>query len=76
MLGIVKAILMIKHGIILPTAGFESINPKIQDKEKIRVLDTPIPWPEGERKRVIVTNFGRPPNLSLRISTMRLTREI
>ncbi|KAI1778713.1 putative polyketide synthase [Hypoxylon cercidicola] len=57
-LGIVKAILMIKHGVILPTAGFESINPRIQDKEKIRVPQTPIPWPEGERKRIMVTNFG------------------
>ncbi|XXH02126.1 polyketide synthase [Hypoxylon texense] len=57
-LGLVKAILMIKHGVILPTAGFESINPRIQDKEKLRVLQTPISWPEGERKRVMVTNFG------------------
>lgn len=57
-LGLVKAILMIKHGVILPTAGFENINPRIQDKEKLRVLQTPISWPEGERKRVMVTNFG------------------
>lgn len=50
---------MIKNGIVLPTAGFEQINPKIEGKEKIRVLDTPIPWPENEPKRALVTNFGK-----------------
>ncbi|KAL8420676.1 hypothetical protein RB594_003459 [Gaeumannomyces avenae] len=58
MLGMIKAILMVKHGVVLPTAGFESINPRIQDKEKIRVPDVPIPWPENEPRRIIVTNFG------------------
>lgn len=58
MLGMIKAILMVKNGIILPTAGFESINPKIADKEKIRVPETPIPWPKGEPRRAMVTNFG------------------
>ncbi|KAI0197163.1 putative polyketide synthase [Xylaria flabelliformis] len=57
-LGLVKAILMIKNGIVLPTAGFEKINPRIESKEKIRVLETPVPWPAGEARRVIVTNFG------------------
>lgn len=57
-LSIVKAILMVKNGIILPTAGFEKINPKIQSKEKMRVAETPIPWPHGEPRRAIVTNFG------------------
>lgn len=58
MMGMIKAILMVKHGVVLPTAGFESINPRIQDKEKIRVLDVPMPWPENEPRRIIVTNFG------------------
>ncbi|KAI1297050.1 putative polyketide synthase [Xylaria venustula] len=57
-LGMVKAILMIENGIVLPTAGFDTINPTIQGKEKIRVLATPIPWPRGEARRVVVTNFG------------------
>jgi acyl transferase domain-containing protein len=58
MLGIIKAILMVKNGVVLPTAGFESINPKIKDKEKIRVPNAPIPWPTGEPRRILVTNFG------------------
>jgi acyl transferase domain-containing protein len=57
-LGMVKAILMLENDIILPTAGFEKINPRIVDKEKIRVADVAIPWPSGETKRAIVTNFG------------------
>lgn len=58
-LGMVKAILMIKNGVILPTAGFESMNPRIQGKDKLVVPATPVPWPAGEPRRVLVTNFGR-----------------
>lgn len=54
----VKAILMIKNGVILPTAGFESMNPKIQGKDKLMIPTAPIPWPSNELKRVMVTNFG------------------
>ncbi|RYP74772.1 hypothetical protein DL769_003946 [Monosporascus sp. CRB-8-3] len=57
-LGIVKAILMIKKGIILPTAGFEKFNKKIEGQDKLMVVKTPIPWPENEPRRAIVTNFG------------------
>lgn len=58
MLGIVKAILMVKSGIILPTAGFEKMNPKIKGQEKMRVVQSLTPWPEKEQRRVLVTNFG------------------
>ncbi|KAG8415739.1 polyketide synthase [Metarhizium acridum] len=57
-LGMVKAILMIENGIILPTAGFEKMNPRIQGKEKLVVPAAPIPWPSEEPRRVMVTNFG------------------
>ncbi|RYC55767.1 hypothetical protein CHU98_g10440 [Xylaria longipes] len=57
-LAIVKAILMLENGIVLPTAGFDKINPRIEGKEKIRVPEMPIPWPKGEARRVLVTNFG------------------
>jgi acyl transferase domain-containing protein len=58
MLAMIKAILMVKNGVVLPTAGFEAINPKIPDREKIVVPSAPIPWPKGEKRRVMVTNFG------------------
>lgn len=58
MLAMIKAILMVKNGVVLPTAGFETINPKIPNREKIVVLSSPMPWPKGEKRRVMVTNFG------------------
>jgi acyl transferase domain-containing protein len=57
-LGIIKAILMVKHGVILPTAGFEKINSKIEGKEKLSVAQVLTPWPKGELIRALVTNFG------------------
>ncbi|KAK4098855.1 putative polyketide synthase [Parathielavia hyrcaniae] len=58
MLGMIKAVLMVKNGVVLPTAGFETVNPKIPDKEKVVVPNAPVPWPKGEKRRVMVTNFG------------------
>lgn len=58
-LAMVKAIMMVKKGIILPTAGFERINPKIGGSDRIRVATSPVPWPEGEPRRCVVTNFGK-----------------
>lgn len=51
--------MQVKNGIVLPTAGFESINPKIQDSEKVRIAEMPLPWPENEPRRCLVTNFGK-----------------
>lgn len=59
---------MIQHGVILPTAGFEQINPKIESKEKIKIVDAPMTWPVSEPKRVLVTNFGK---LTLFSSSLR-----
>lgn len=58
MLGMVKAILMVKNGIVLPTAGFEKMNPKIPGQEKMKVVQAPMPWPANEPRRILVTNFG------------------
>ncbi|KAG6006385.1 Type I Iterative PKS [Claviceps maximensis] len=57
-LGMIKAILMIENEIILPTAGFEKMNPKIKGEDKLVVPICPMPWPSNEPKRVLVTNFG------------------
>ncbi|GAB1320914.1 Type I Iterative PKS [Madurella fahalii] len=58
MLGIIKAILMVKYGTILPTAGFEKFNSRIEGQEKLVVAKEAIPWPKGEPRRALVTNFG------------------
>lgn len=57
-LAMVKAIMMVNKGIVLPTAGFEKINPKIEGHEKIKIAEMPLPWPKNEPRRCIVTNFG------------------
>ncbi|MCJ1251296.1 hypothetical protein MMC30_008528 [Trapelia coarctata] len=57
MLAIVKAILMIRHATILPNSGFEEMHPKI-DASKLKVAQTPVPWPSKAHRRVCVTNFG------------------
>nr|R4WH05.1 RecName: Full=Highly reducing polyketide synthase ACRTS2; Short=HR-PKS ACRTS2; AltName: Full=ACR-toxin biosynthesis protein S2 [Alternaria alternata]BAN19720.1 polyketide synthase [Alternaria alternata] len=57
-LAMIKAVLMVRNGVVLPTAGFERINEAIDNYEKIKVPTTPLPWPENEPRRCLVTNFG------------------
>lgn len=57
MLAIVKAVLMLRHGTILPNSDFKEMNPKI-DASKLKVAQTPTPWPSTAHRRVCVTNFG------------------
>ncbi|RFU24629.1 hypothetical protein B7463_g11705, partial [Scytalidium lignicola] len=57
-LGMVKAIMMIQHGCILPNAGFEEFSQNIEGREKLKVATTTLPWPHNMPKRVLVTNFG------------------
>lgn len=58
-LALVKAVMMVERGTILPTAGFEKINHRIVGGEKIRVAQMPVPWPQGEKRRAMITNFGK-----------------
>ncbi|KAK2879483.1 Type I Iterative PKS [Arthroderma sp. PD_2] len=57
-LAMIKAILMIQHGCILPNAQFEKFNVNIEGVDKLRVAQTTLPWPQNAAKRVCVTNFG------------------
>ncbi|KIM94801.1 hypothetical protein OIDMADRAFT_172503 [Oidiodendron maius Zn] len=57
-LGVIKAIMMLQCGCILPNAGFEELNQNIEGREKLRVSPTILPWPPSAPKRVLVTNFG------------------
>ncbi|KAI8633246.1 putative polyketide synthase [Xylariaceae sp. FL1651] len=57
-LSMIKAIMMLNHGRILPNANFEKFNENIEGSEKLRVAKTEVPWPENEPKRICVTNFG------------------
>ncbi|KPM39275.1 Lovastatin diketide synthase LovF [Neonectria ditissima] len=57
-LGMVKAIMMLEHGYILPNADFDELNENIKDRDRLRVPPTALPWPADEPRRVCVTNFG------------------
>ncbi|CAM1509651.1 Fc.00g033900.m01.CDS01 [Cosmosporella sp. VM-42] len=57
-LGMVKAIMMLQHGIVLPNANFEKFNENIEGRDKLLVATTKMPWPPNAPKRVCVTNFG------------------
>lgn len=58
--GLIKAVLMVKHGEIPPLPHFESANPRLRlDESPFRVPTTLEQWPEGEGpRRVGVNSFG------------------
>ncbi|KAK7953257.1 Compactin diketide synthase mokB [Apiospora saccharicola] len=57
-LSTIKAVMMLEHGMLLPNANFETLNPKIEHADKLRVLTKAISWPPGSPRRVCVTNYG------------------
>ena len=57
-LAMIKAILMIQRGQILPNALFEEMNESIEGREVMKVVPKPTAWPAGASRRVCVTNFG------------------
>ncbi|KAF2769157.1 putative polyketide synthase [Teratosphaeria nubilosa] len=58
LLAVIKSIMMIERGVMLPTASFEKINPAIVGADKLRVLTHPVPWPDTAPRRVCVSNYG------------------
>lgn len=49
---------MLEHKMMLPNANFESMNLKIEEREKLRVLQSATFWPCDTQRRVCVTNYG------------------
>ncbi|GES63925.1 hypothetical protein ATETN484_0010000400 [Aspergillus terreus] len=58
LISIIKCIMMLERGTMLPNADFLEINPEIEGHGRLKVLPKSMPWPSGARKRVCVTNFG------------------
>ncbi|KAK5987983.1 Highly reducing polyketide synthase valA [Cladobotryum mycophilum] len=58
LISIIKCIMMLEHGVMLPNADFTELNPKIEGRDRLRVLTKSAPWPSGTLKRVCVSNFG------------------
>ncbi|KAJ5365630.1 hypothetical protein N7517_008516 [Penicillium concentricum] len=57
--GIFKAVLALETGVIPPSIGVNTLNPKIDfEKAKAEVVTEVIPWPEGKLRRASVTSAG------------------
>ncbi|KAJ5096375.1 hypothetical protein NUU61_005731 [Penicillium alfredii] len=57
--GIFKAVLALEAGVIPPSIGVKTLNPRIDfDKAKAEVVTEVIPWPEGKLRRASVTSAG------------------
>ncbi|MBC7267522.1 MAG: AMP-binding protein, partial [Streptomyces sp.] len=55
--GLVRAVLAVHHGIIPPTADFDRLNPQIDDGA-FRVPVTAEPWPGDQPRVAAVSSFG------------------
>ncbi|KAJ5389119.1 uncharacterized protein N7496_000187 [Penicillium cataractarum] len=56
---LIKVVLCLEKGMLVPNAGFQSINPKIRlDDWRIRLSNETIPWPEHLPQRASINSFG------------------
>ncbi|KAK9860833.1 hypothetical protein MYU51_006145 [Penicillium brevicompactum] len=56
---IIKAVLCLENGMLVPNAGFTQINPRIHlDKWRMRLSDACIEWPQHLARRVSINSFG------------------
>lgn len=57
--GVLKAIVSLEKGVILPSAGVETVNPKLKfDAWKLALAPDVIPWPTDGPRRTSVNSFG------------------
>ncbi|MEV8541111.1 amino acid adenylation domain-containing protein [Streptomyces sp. NPDC051572] len=55
--GMVRAVLAVHHGIVPPTADFDRLNPEIEDGP-FRIPVAAEPWPQGGPRVAAVSSFG------------------
>ncbi|KAF7195137.1 Highly reducing polyketide synthase PKS2 [Pseudocercospora fuligena] len=58
LLSVIKVVLMLESGTILPNADFRSIHPDISSNGVLQIPQRPMPWPMRSPKRVCLNNFG------------------
>ncbi|RMD42161.1 hypothetical protein DV735_g2940, partial [Chaetothyriales sp. CBS 134920] len=57
--GVIKSVLCLEKGVLVPNAGFENLNPKLRLKEwNLALPSTTMPWPSIGLRRVSVNSFG------------------
>ena len=49
---------MLEHDVLLPNADFRQMATKIEGREKLKVLQQTMPWPDSKKRRICLTNFG------------------
>ncbi|KAJ5158769.1 uncharacterized protein N7500_008420 [Penicillium coprophilum] len=56
---LIKVVLCLEKGMLVPNAGFKNINPKIRlDDWRLRMSDKTMPWPEHLPRRASINSFG------------------
>ncbi|KAJ5951025.1 uncharacterized protein N7479_009438 [Penicillium vulpinum] len=56
---LIKVVLCLEKGILVPNAGFKNINPKIRlDDWRLCLSDKTMPWPEYLPQRASINSFG------------------
>ncbi|WP_078940938.1 non-ribosomal peptide synthetase [Streptomyces sp. XY152] len=55
--GLVRAVLAVHHGIVPPTVDFDRLNPEIEDGP-FRIPTAAEPWPDGTPRVAAVSSFG------------------
>ncbi|KAJ5533539.1 Acyl transferase/acyl hydrolase/lysophospholipase [Penicillium frequentans] len=56
---LIKLVLCLENGVLVPNAGFSQVNPKIHlDEWRLRLCNEHIPWPSHLPQRASVNSFG------------------
>ena len=57
--GLLKTILCLENGVIVPSINFEKLNPRLRmDEWGLKVADKLIPWPADGLRRASINSFG------------------
>ncbi|KAL9587952.1 MAG: hypothetical protein Q9203_003236, partial [Teloschistes exilis] len=57
LMSIVKCIMMLERGVLVPNADFREMNPEIEGHDRLKVLTKSVPWPSGMVQRACIS-FG------------------
>lgn len=55
---VIKALLVLEHGVIPPNAWFERQNPSIKEEWRLSFPTSPVPWPDSGLRRASINSFG------------------
>ncbi|TLD08012.1 hypothetical protein PspLS_12072 [Pyricularia sp. CBS 133598] len=57
--GVLKAVMCLENGILVPTVGVEKVNPKLKlEERRLALVPETMPWPTSGQRRASVNSFG------------------